>query len=378
MKLCHIVPSLEARHGGPSKSVKGLCSALARRGEEVELLTTDAASEWQRADGALRITAFRRDWPQSICASGGLRNRLRQIDADIIHHHSIWLRTLHYAHKSAKRSGASLVVSPRGMMDPWAWNHHARRKSFARRFIHPRAFEDVDGWHATSASEEGALRSLGFKQPICVAPNGVSSLSDQETSDSLAYWRNMLGPLSDRPVALFYSRFHRKKRLIELIDIWSESGPEDWLLLIVGIPEEYNSQMIGDYVLRVGCKGRILAFNGTYRPSPYPVASLFLLPSHGENFGLSIAESMANGVPVVVTDSTPWSEINGNGAGWCVPWSKFPAAVKSAIAEGTEGLRLRGEIAREWVLGNYSWDASAKTLVEFYSSIRARSMAPAR
>ena len=378
MKACHIVPSLEARHGGPSRSVMGLASALARAGESVELVTTDQRGGWQREEGDLKIAAYRRDWPRSICVSRGLSAHLRNSGADIFHHHSIWLRTLHYAHRAARSQGSLLVVSPRGMMDPWAWRHHARRKSFARRFVHPRAFEAVDGWHATSASEAGSLRALGFTQPICVAPNGVAAHSERDTADSAAYWRNVLGPMGDRPIALFYSRLHRKKRLIELIDAWADSGPKDWLLLIVGIPEDYSPGMIGSYALRCGCAGRILAFDGTDTPPPYAVASLFLLPSHGENFGLSIAESMANGVPVIVSDTTPWSEINRNGAGWCVPWERFPSALREAISEGPDGLRLRGEIARDWILRTFSWDESAKILADFYASLRARPEIPTR
>src|ERR1700678_1362698 len=91
VKSCHIVPSLEARHGGPSKSVLGLATALARAGENVELLTTDPAGGWNRAEGALAIHAFRRDWPGSVCASSGLRRHLCNAAADVVHHHSIWL-----------------------------------------------------------------------------------------------------------------------------------------------------------------------------------------------------------------------------------------------------------------------------------------------
>lgn len=371
VKLCHIVPSLEARYGGPSKSVVGLAAALARIGNEVELLTTDPGKGWRRSEGNVDIQAFHRNWPGSICASAGLQTHLRTVTADIVHHHSIWLRTLHYAHRAARRIGAPLVVSPRGMMDPWAWRHHSRKKAFARSFIHPGAFEAVDGWHATSPDEAASLRTLGFQQPMCVAPNGVSAPSVEELAASADYWKMAAQEAGKRPVALFYSRFHQKKRLLELIDLWFEYGPEDWMLLVVGIPEDYTPQMIENYALRSGHAGRVRAYDGVGRPPPYSVASLFLLPSHGENFGLSIAEALAHGVPTLVTDTTPWSGLNSTGGGWCVPWPEFGAALRAATSERPESLRHRGEIGRAWVLREYSWEKSARILSEFYASLRA-------
>ena len=370
MKSCQIVPSLEARHGGPSKSVLGLAGALAQAGGDVELLSTEPGAGWHRMDGRLEIRTFHRDWPESLCGSAGLRSYLRADSADVIHHHSIWLRTLHYAHQAARRLGAALVVSPRGMMSPWAWRHHSRRKAIARALVHPGAFEAADGWHATSGDEADSVRALGFRQPVCVAPNGVAAPSAAASAAAAEHWRRIVPASAERPVALFYSRFHRKKRLIELVDMWLESGPADWLLLLVGIPEDYTPRMIEDYVLRSGQPGRVRAYDGADHPPPYAIASLFVLPSHGENFGLSVAEALANGVPALVTDTTPWSGLNETGAGWCVPWADFGAALRAAISEGPDALRRRGSIGREWVLREFSWEKSARTLSQFYDGLR--------
>jgi glycosyltransferase involved in cell wall biosynthesis len=376
VKSCQIVPSLESRHGGPSKSVLGLAKALSRKGTETEILTTGPGTDSVRTDSGVEIRTFHRGWPSTVCYSPGLRKCARSVDADVIHHHSIWLRTLHYAHKAAKRTGASFVVSPRGMMDSWAWNHHSRRKALARTFIHPGALEAVDGWHATSQDECDALRRLGFRQPVCVAPNGVSAPTKEEADAARAHWHALVPASKEKPVALFYSRFHRKKRLIEMIDTWLETATEDWLLLVVGIPEDYTPTMIETYVHRSGNSSRVRVYDGAGHPAPYPVASLFLLPSHGENFGLSIAEALASGVPAIVTDTTPWSELNSTGAGWCVPWPEFASALRNATSEAPDLLAERGAVGRRWVLREYSWERSAALLMEFYSSLRVTAKAP--
>ena len=349
----------------------GLATALARTPADVDLFATVAGEGWKSCQGTLRIEVFRRDWPLRICPSAGLKRRLADEKASVIHHHSLWLRTLRYAHQSAMRGRVPLVLSPRGMMDPWAWRHHSWRKAIARALLHPGALEDVSGWHATGEDEARSIRELGFRQPICVAPNGVAALSDAEAVNAAEHWRRLVPSASDRPVALFYSRFHQKKRLIELLDLWLEHAPKDWLLLVVGIPEEYTPSSVEAYVMRAGHSGRVRAFDGTSHPPPYPIANLFLLPSHGENFGQSIAEALANGVPALVTDTTPWSGLSSAGAGWCVPWDQYAKALKSATAEGAEALRQRGAGGREWVLREYSWTRTAGILSEFYSSLTA-------
>lgn len=369
MKILQIVPSLEPHQGGPSVSVPQLAGALARRGETVTLLATAPRQETTREEGSLHIEIFPRDWPQRLCPSPKLRRRLAKVDAEIVHHHSLWLRTLHYAHQRARQPGTKLVVSPRGMMNAWAWRHRFWRKFFARTLIHPGALRSVDGWHATSEEEATDIRRLGFAQPICVAPNGVNAPDPADRARAAAHWLAKCPAVGERPVALFYSRFHQKKRVLELIDLWLECAPRDWLLLLVGIPQEYTPEMLELYVQRASGSGRVRAFSGENEPPPYAVASLFLLPSHSENFGLAIAEAMAHGVPALVTDGTPWREINTDDRGWCVSWSDYASTLRAATAATPEQLRRRGARARDWVVAEYAWEKSAETLAEFYRTL---------
>jgi glycosyltransferase involved in cell wall biosynthesis len=295
---------------------------------------------------------------------------LQASDAAVFHHHSLWLRTLHYTHRASKRHQGTFVLSPRGMMSAWAWHHRGWRKKIARALIHPGALNAVDGWHATSAEEEQEIRALGFKQPCCIAPNGVDAPNAVETAAARDHWRTACPAVGKRPVALFYSRFHLKKRVLELVDLWLQHAPRDWLLLLVGIPQDYTPQMIEQYVLRASGAGRVQAFAGVGRPAPYAVASLFLLPSHNENFGMAVAEAMAHGVPVAVTDTTPWRGVNDDNRGWCVPWTDYPAALRAATAEDATQLRARGARARDWVLQEFAWEKSARRLADFYAKLR--------
>jgi glycosyltransferase involved in cell wall biosynthesis len=370
MNLCQIVPSLEERHGGPSKSTRELSAALARQGQNVSLLATSPDSGGAMREGSLDIRTYARSWPPQFCASRALQHSLKAVSADIVHHHALWLRTLDYAHRCATRLRVPLVISPRGMMNSWAWQHRRWKKWLAQYLIHPGAFRGAAGWHATSEEEAADIRALGFGQPIVVAPNGIAVPSTSSLTEAADYWHRLCPSSASRPTAVFYSRFHRKKRLLELIDCWLAQAPPDWLLLVAGIPQEYSVEHLEEYVLRSSGGGRIEIHDGLGRPAPYAVASLFVLPTHSENFGLAIAEALAAGVPVLVTDGAPWQRINAEGIGWCVPWREFPGVLRGALSEGPERLRLRGALGRTWIEREYSWDPAAGRLLDFYQTLR--------
>lgn len=371
MRLTQVVPSLEDQYGGPSRSVLALSQGFAAIGEPTELLTTHPETEEVMLDGNLTVRAFRRQWHR-VCTSAGLRRHLRDVATDVIHYHSLWLRPLHYAHLAAQKQQIPLVISPRGMMNPWAWEHHGWRKQVALRLIHPGAFAETAGWHATSEEEANDIRGLGFKQPICVAPNGVTAPTEEERRVANEYWAKACPDVGQKPIAVFYSRFHRKKRVLELIDTWLASAPADWVLLMVGIPEDYSVRDLERYVTRASGAGRVRIHNGMRRPAPYGVGSIFLLPSHSENFGLVIAEAMAWGLPVLVTDTTPWTSVNAENVGWCVSWQDYPQRLRDALTESADSRTSRGTRAREWVLREFSWTKSAGLLRDFYQTLPAK------
>lgn len=370
MRIAHIVGSLEARYGGPSRSVRHLATATAELGHEVDLLTSAPQALALENRGRLRIRTWRRAWPGALCRVPDMAEYLNRERFDVVHHHGLWLRTLHYAQRAAARHRTPLVIAPRGMMSAWAWRQHRARKIFASRCLHPGAFAAVNGWHATSPEEAAEIRSLGFAQPVCIAPNGVEAPAAAEMASAGAHWQALIPASANRRVALFYSRFHHKKRIIELIDLWAAVAPENWLLLLVGIPEQYSVSQLRSYIVRAGAVGKIEAWDGTHQPPPYALASLFLLPSHNENFGLVVAEACAHGVPVLVTDTTPWSGIQREEAGWCVPWEHYEATLRAALREEPEPLRARGGRAREWILREFSWRSAAEKLGAFYLHLK--------
>lgn len=371
MRLAHIVPSLDDRHGGPSRSVRAVADALVRAGEDCTLLTTAEPSAPAPLAGPAPIHVFARQFPRSLGRSTDLARHLAGTPYECLHYHSLWLLSLRYVHHAARRHAAPLVLSPRGMMTPWAWSHHRARKWLAGLTVHPGALPAVTGWHATSPEEAEDIRRLGFTQPVCIAPNGVDLPGSAALEAARAHWLAALPSLSGRRVALFYSRLHRKKRVRELIDLWLAAPRGDWVLLVVGVPEDYSAADLTQQVAARGGSASVIVADGTGQPPPYAVASLFLLPSHSENFGLVIAEALAAGVPALVTDTTPWQGLAREGAGDCVPWEAYPAALARMLAADEATLRTRAQQGRAWVARDFTWDRAAALLQQFYRHLRA-------
>jgi glycosyltransferase involved in cell wall biosynthesis len=371
MRIAQIVASLEARHGGPSRSVLGLAHGLARLGHDVELLTTEPdVGRTDQPAPHLFVRRFPRRWPQAFAAAPDLARHLNRERYDVIHNHGLWLRPLHYAAQAARRSGSPLVISPRGMMTDWAWRYRRSRKYVAGRLVHPGALHDCAGWHATSTEEATDIGNRGFDQPVAISPNGIDLPSEQGLAEARRHWLEACPEIAQRRVALFYSRFHPKKRILELIELWAAHAPAEWLLLLVGIPEAYTIADLDRYVIRCNAAGRVVVHDGTDAPAPYPVASLFLLPSHSENFGLTIAEALAHGLPVLTTDGTPWRGLAAHGAGQCVPWTDYTAVMKGMLACPPEALAASGKAGRAWMEAEFTWEKSAAVLVAFYERLR--------
>lgn len=371
MKIAQLVSTLDPRHGGPTRSVTATAKALAARGHEVEMLSTGSGAAHPCAEDGVTVRVFRRDPPAALAISADLKRHMRENAFDVVHAHGLWARHLVYARRAAADFGTKFVIAPRGMLAPWALRHHALRKRLARMVLHPGVLRAADGWHATSADEARDIRAAGFTQPVCVAPNGVVLPADDALRSARAWWHAAEPALAaGMPVALFHSRFHKKKRVIELIDLWASQPDTGWILAMVGIPEDYTVAELKGRVAARGLAHRVVVADGTGTAQPYAAADLFLLPSHSENFGLVVAEALAAGVPAIVTDATPWAALGISGSGWCVPWESFGGTLAAAMATPRDRLAAMGATGRAWVGGRFSWERTAQSLEEFYKQLR--------
>ena len=122
---------------------------------------------------------------------------------------------------------------------------------------------------------------------------------------------------------------------------------------------------LGETVLMTG------HVDGEVREALLGNAKLFVLPSHSENFGLVIAESLARGRPVITTTGTPWKELKEWGAGWWVEPKKesITQAMGEALTKTDAELDQMGARGRREVEKKFSWKAAAEKVVDAYKEI---------
>lgn len=359
MRCLHVVPHLDEEAAGPSYSVPKLCEALARRGNSVTI--SCLASQREFAGVSLQVhPSWRIGGRFGVSPRHSLAMRRDSRVVDVVHSHSLWSMVNVAAGWLVPGGRAKLVVSPRGTLSEWALTRSKHRK----RLLWPlqrRALERADLLHATSDQEFEDIRRAGLRAPVLVAPNGIDLplLGERRHAASV---RSLL----------FLSRLHPVKGIENLLSAWAELEERypDWCLKVVGPGEpEYVASLMARTaslgMSRVEFGGPLY---GDEKVAAYQAASIFVLPSHSENFGMAVAEALANECPVVVGKGAPWSGLEREDCGWWV--ANDPVSLREALAAAMMlsdiKRRTMGERGRAWMARDFSWDSVAESFEAAY------------
>lgn len=384
MRILHVVPSYlpAVRYGGPIVSVHGLCKALARRGHDVHVFTTnvdgpgdsdvplgipvdlDGVKVWYFPSRRLR----RLYWAPEM--GRALEEQMPRFD--VLHLHSVFLWPTTAAARVARRHGVPYVLAPRGMLVA----DLIRRKSRWLKTAWIGLFERANLAHAalvhftsTVEAQDAARLGLAFGAS-CVIPNGLDNeaLGGEGDCDPVAV-AGLNGP---ERYLLFVGRVNWKKGLDRLIA--ALPLVPDCRLVIAGNDEEGYRATLDALARDKGVTGRVSFPGPMYGPEKSVLlrgALAFVLPSYSENFGNAALEAMAAGCPVVVTPEVGIADlVRESGAGVVVEGE--PVCLGQAIAElisDEERLKEMGRRGRDAVVGHYSWDAVAGRMEEAYRGI---------
>ncbi len=371
-RVFHCIPSLNPRHGGPSRTVVALTDALAQYpGFAICLLSQGA---WEgptipsgEPDATRRVVTSR----SRLALALGLPFRSGLLGAGssarpaLIHSHGVWHPVNHWAARAARAWGVPLIIHPRGMLEPWALSQKPVKKRLALRLFQRRDLDTARAFVASAEMEYEHLRRLGLRQPVAVIPNGVTLPATIPLAVVPA------GRPGDREhVALFLSRLHPKKGVLELVRAWSQLALVGWRLRIAGPDEDGHGGEVMRLVGQLGLEA-VIDYVGPVEGEPkaalYRQADLFVLPTFSENFGLVVAEALAAGVPVITTRGAPWADLETQGCGWWIETGVPPLvmALREAMALSDAERRVMGERGRAYVR-RFDWDVIARQTLDLY------------
>ena len=356
-----LTTGMSRKDGGPFLSVSGLAKAVAASGEasvSVVGLYRHAA-DWEtdlRQWQPLPLSAFPLRSPAGILRLARsvrrLVNEARLRGRPIIVHSSgLWNQTGLALGAAGLAACSPYVISPRGMLEPWALDYRWFRKRCALALGQRAQLAAAAMLHATSDLEYESIRAFGLRNPVCVIPNGLDVPEVFAASSSNR-------PLSPRR-CVFLSRLHPKKGVGLLLEAWAEAAPAGWSLEIAGEGTEAFVRDLKGRIETLGLRDVRLVGEktGAEKWDFLSRADLFVLPSYSENFGIAVAEAMAMGLPVVTTQGTPWAVLEQQHMGWWIPAEapSLAAALKHATSEPSDALQARGLRASRYAREAFGW-----------------------
>lgn len=385
MRVLHVIPSVSAVHGGPSRALKLMTEGLAARGIQVDVATTDDDGAGHLAvalgkpisENGVRTWFFRRQtrfYKVSLPLTRWLARNVASYD--LVHIHALFSYSSTAAAWLAKRQRVPYVLRPLGTLNRWGMEkHHARYKRLSLALVERRIIEGATLVHYTSTQEQREAEELGIHPPSAVIPVGIPLL--QEGPYRSEAWVAARAPrLRDRTRILFLSRLDPKKGVELLFGALArvKRAGRNVALVIAGSGDPKYVETLTALASQLNVNGEAVwtgQVGGDEKEALLRAADLFVLPSHSENFGIAAVEAMAAGLPVIVTDRVGiHPEIAASGAGIVIQPDEESLAF--AIEELIDNPAARREMgARGWALARdkFSVEAMTNGLMEAYGRV---------
>lgn len=377
MKVLHVVEGLAPSLGGLSRAVAKLSEEMARRGAEVDIITTTRtrSDELFRPVG-VKVQAvpckFVRAWAYAPGLSSIIKNSVRK--ADLIHLHGLWLFPHFVTSRASWQAGKPYVVSPHGMMDSWALSQGRLKKQIYGNLIEWKMLRRAAALHTVSESEARDIKRLGFATEVVTIPNGVDS-SEFADLPSRSVFRQRYPIIADKTVFLFLGRIHPKKGLDLLIRAFCRVAKicPNAVLIIAGPDEADYQKHLEDYLAAAGQLHNCI-FTGLLQPeerlAALAAADIFVLPSYSEGFPIAPIEALAAELPVILTEACNIPDIEEAGCGIVVnPETASLSDAMFQLANNRELRKQMGTRGRQLALAKYTWDRIATCMTRAYENV---------
>lgn len=332
MKILQVICSVNPKGGGPIEWIKQIGQVLQKQGHLIEVACLDDPN----------ATWFK-TFPWKIHALGPgvsgyqyskhfvpwLRQNAANYDAIVVNgiwqysSFGVWLGLM-----SLRQQGfhtPPYFVFTHGMLDPWFKRTYPLKhlKKWLYWFwAEYRVLKDASSVLFT-CDEERILARESFWLYKCneiVVNFGTAAPTDDPQAQRQAFL-NQFPQLNGKRLLLFLSRIHAKKGCDLLIEAFAKiASLDDTLHLVMAGPDQtgwqVELQLLAkklDIEQKITWTGMLC---GDLKWGAFYASEVMLLPSHQENFGIVVAEAIACGVPVLLSNKVNiWREIATAGAG---------------------------------------------------------------
>lgn len=357
-------------------AVLGLAEAQAAMGHEVSIASSDyGVNSPPQLDGVeFKLFPCRYDtWRWAPELGRYLERFVKEFDVVMVE--SLWQYPTFIAGKICRAARMPYVVSPNGMLDEWSLSQKAWKKRPYLALLERATLLGAAAIHLTSEGELVNSHLNKWSVPKLVVPLGLhkSKYTDLPAGEG---FRLRFPELSNRRIALFLGRLHYKKQPDVLIRAFHQAcrSVSDLHLVLAGTGERAYVERLQELVKSLELEDRVLftgILTGDAVREAYRAASIFVLPSWQENFGLSVVEAMAAECAVVVSDHMDLApDILRAKAGLVTaPTVEETAEAMVSLLNDEPLSREMGRNGRKLVLEKYTWENCAQELGAAFEDI---------
>jgi len=326
MRILHFIASIDSASGGPVEGLRQRCTIYREGGHDVEIASLDSPEFVRTSNFPAKLVGLgtgRGIYRYSPHAVPWLKANLSRFDVVFVN--GVWNYNTLAAHRALAGTDIPWAIFTHGMLDPYFKERfplkHIKKLLYWHTLL-SKVFRDANAVLFTCEEEKILARQSFSRYNVReeVVPYGTFGPNCDTAAASeefLARWPELRG----KRLAISLGRIHPKKGTDILVEAFAATLAHDpaWQLVLVG-PDQIGWQKeLEASAERLGIASRITwtwSLAGTLKWGAFSASEVFVLPSHQENFGIVVAEAMACGLPVIVSDKVNiWREIVSYGAG---------------------------------------------------------------
>ncbi len=359
MKVLHVAPSIARAYGGPTQSLAGYAAAAGCAGIDASIAAPrcdddDLRAFVRRAPDA-KLHLFRAFGTGAFATSPALIRWVGRAASgyDVIHVHGLFNPISTLSARAGISSGTAVVIRPFGTLSRYTFQH--RRSALKTAYfsvLERRNVTQAAGLHFTTATERDSAswHKIDFTGRAHVVPPAWLGRDDATRV------RNRLRD----PTVIFLGRIAPVKNIETLLDAWPAvlGGKPSATLVLAGSGDDGYLGNLERRARELGIEGSTTFrgfVSGREKQNLLSSATVLALPSHHENFGITVLEALDAGVPVVISPEVQLADfVRRNDVGRVV--RSTPAdlarAILDTLNDGTLGARTRrvgaGVVAKEF------------------------------